>query len=152
MRSWDSFSISETQNSNVKAQNCSSKRKAMTMQQVNLKIDLRHRSYHFSIRIIQFINLLPNKRVFWIIADQLLRCACSIGANIIEAKSSSSRKDFIRFYEIALKSANETKYWLGLLRDATDADKKTVGELFGEVEEISRMLGSSIITLKNKRF
>ena len=42
--------------------------------------------------------------------DQLLRSATSIGANVVEAKSASSKRDFIKFYEIALKSANETKY------------------------------------------
>lgn len=124
----------------------------MPAQPIHPKIDLRYRSYQFSIQIIHFINELPNKRVYWIVADQLLRCATSIGANIIEAKSSSSRRDFIRFYEIALKSANETKYWLGLLQDATDADKKAVVVLLQEVEEISRMLGSSVMTLKNKKF
>lgn len=94
---------------------------------------------------------MPNKRIFWIIGDQLLRAATSIGANIIEAISASSRKDFLRFYEIALKSANETKYWLGLLRDATDINKNKVNELLKEAEEICKMLRASILTLKNKR-
>ena len=66
----------------------------------------------------------------------------------MEAKSSSSRRDFIKFYEIALKSANESKYWFGLLRDATQSD---VNDLLSELEEISKMLGASVITLKNKR-
>lgn len=85
------------------------------------------------------------------ISDQLLRSATSIGANTVEAKSSSSRKDFIRFYEIALKSANETKYWLCLLRDATEADKVEVSKLLSEAEELSNMLGASVLTLKDKR-
>lgn len=118
----------------------------------NRKTELRYRCYYFSIEVIKFIDILPNKRVYWVIADQLLRCATSIGANVIEAKSSSSRKDFIKFYEIALKSANETKYWLALLRDATEADKIVINKLLAEVEEISKMLGASVITLKNKRF
>ena len=42
--------------------------------------------------------------------DQLLRSATSIRANVMEAKSASSKRDFIKFYEIALKSANEIKY------------------------------------------
>ena len=90
-----------TQNANVKSQNMN----------LNPKTDLRYRSYLFSIEVIKFINTLPDKKVYWVIVDQLLRCATSIGANIVEAKSASSRKDFIKFYEIALKSANETKYW-----------------------------------------
>jgi len=94
---------------------------------------------------------LPSQKIYWVITDQLLRSSTSIGANIIEAKSSSSKKDFIKFYEIALKSANETKYWLGLLRDSTDVDKSKVNQLLKEIEEMSKMLGSSLLTFKNKR-
>lgn len=86
------------------------------------------------------------------ITDQLLRSATSVGANIIEAKSSSSKRDFIKFYEIALKSANESKYWFGLLRDATQADKEDIEVLLAELYEISNMLGASVLTMKNKRF
>ncbi len=94
---------------------------------------------------------MPSQKIYWVITDQLLRSSTSIGANIIEAKSSSSKKDFIKFYEIALKSANETKYWLGLLRDSTDVDKSKVNQLLKEIEEMSKMLGSSLLTFKNKR-
>ena len=116
------------------------------------KADLKVRCYYFSIDVIKFLETLPEKKVYWAIADQLLRSATSIGANIVEAKSSSSRKDFIKFYEIALKSANESKYWFGLLRDATEADKKNVGELLSELNELSNMLAASLLTLKNKKF
>ena len=70
--------------SNLKSQNHNS----------NLKSnDLKLRAYKFSLTTITFTNLLPNKRAFWSIADQLLRSATSIGANIIEAKSSSSKEN-----------------------------------------------------------
>jgi len=94
--------------SNLKSQN----------QNANLKSNIRYRSYQFSLTIINFVSNLPEKKVYWITGDQLLRAATSIGANLIEAKSSSSKKDFIKFYEIALKSANETRYWLSLLKNA----------------------------------
>ena len=118
----------------------------------NPKTDLKIRCYYFSIKVIKFLGGLPEKKVYWVISDQLLRSATSVGANIVEAKSSSSRKDFIKFYEIALKSANESKYWFGLLRDATQADKNEINNLLSELDEISRMLGASLLTLKNKRF
>jgi four helix bundle protein len=70
--------------------------------------------------------MLPNKRSAWIIIDQLIRSATSIGANLIEARAASSRLEFKRFYEISLKSANETKYWLCLLRDARLAGKEKI--------------------------
>jgi len=120
-------------------------------QNSKLKANLKYRCYYFSIRIIKFLETLPNKKVYWVISDQLLRAATSIGANIVEAKASSSKRDFIKFYEIALKSANETKYWLGLLRDAAQTDKDKTNQLLMEVEEISKMLGSSLLTLKNKK-
>jgi len=81
--------------------------------------------------------------------DQLLRSATSIRANVMEAKSASSKRDFIKFYEISLKSSNETKYWLCLIRDALNIEKKTK-ELLNEANEISKIIASSIITMKSK--
>jgi len=115
---------------------------------LNLKTDLRTRSYKFSLSVIALIDKLPNKRVYWIISDQLLRSATSIGANIVEAKASSSKKDFIRFYQIALKSANETDYWLSLLGDISRVE---INKLVSEVREICKMLASSLLTMKGKR-
>ena len=114
------------------------------------KTELKYRCYYFSIQIIKFLETLPEKRIYWVISDQLLRSATSIGANIVEAKSSSSKRDFIKFFEISLKSANETKYWLGLLRDSTNINKEKINQLLKETEEISKILGSSLLTMKNK--
>lgn len=118
---------------------------------LNFKSNIKYRSYKFSLLIIRFISGLPEKRVYWVIGDQLLRCATSIGANIVEAQSSSSRREFIKFYEIALKSANETKYWLCLLRDSDLIKKEEIGDLLNEAIELSKMIGSSLLTLKGKK-
>ncbi len=107
--------------------------------------------YHYSIRVIKLITTLPKERPYWILGDQLLRSATSIGANITEAKSASSKKDFIKFYEIALKSANETEYWLGLLKDALGVSGAEMECLLRETGEISRINAASVLTLKNKR-
>ena len=131
-----------TQSSNRKTQNYNSNVKSS---------DIKIRAYELSLAIIRFINDLPNKRAFWVIGDQLLRAITSIGANMIEAKSSSSRREFIKYYEIALKSANEAKYWLSLIRDSYPELKIKCQKLLDELEEISNMIGSSIITLKGKR-
>jgi four helix bundle protein len=131
----------ETQKSKLKSQNHISK----------VKNDFRERCYKFSIAIIELIKDLPEKRVYWSISDQLLRSATSIGANIIEAKSASSKRDFIRFYEIALKSSNETKYWLGLIRDALGVDKTKISFLFKETSELSKILAASLLTMKGKK-
>lgn len=118
----------------------------------NSKVDLKARCYRFSLRIVSLTDALPNKRSAWIITDQLIRSATSIGANLIEARSSSSRLEFKKFYEIALKSANETKYWLGLLRDAKLADEDKIDKLLEEVNEIANMLAAGVMKLKRKNF
>lgn len=119
---------------------------------LNPKTDLKSRSYGFSLMIIEFVNTLPNKRSAWIIADQLLRSGTSIGANIAEARGSSSRLEFKKFYQIALKSANESRYWLDLIKDSKLSQSENVSKIISELDEISKMLGSSIITLKNSKF
>jgi four helix bundle protein len=114
------------------------------------KSDLKQRCYNFSLNIIALSDTLPNKRSAWVINDQLIRSATSIGANIIEARASSSRLEFKRYFEIALKSANETKYWLELLKDAHIVEAKNLAELLNEVSEIASMLASGVIKLKSK--
>lgn len=114
------------------------------------KSDLKERCYKFSLDVIKFCDPLPNKRVVWIITDQLIRSSTSIGANLVEAGASSSRLEFKKFHEIALKSANETKYWLGLLRDSQDLDKNRINLLLQEVNELSNMIASGILKLKGK--
>lgn len=86
-----------------------------------------------------------------VMARQLLRSATSIGANIIEAQAGSTKKDFTNFFTHALKSANESKFWLGLLRDSGKADKVKTTDLLNETIQLSNILGSSILTLKGKK-
>lgn len=111
---------------------------------------LRERCYHFSLQIIESTNTLPNKRSAWVISDQLLRSATSIGANVTEARGSSSRLEYKKFFEIALKSANETVYWLELLRDSRLADRTRADALLEEASQLCRMLGASVIKLKRQ--
>lgn len=118
----------------------------------SVKSGLKFRAYLFSVSVIKFVGTVPANQIFRIIIDQLIRSSTSIGANIVEAQSASSKREFSNYYCIALKSANETKYWLCLLRDATGLSDKSKIELFlKEVGEISKVLGASILTLKNKR-
>lgn len=114
--------------------------------------DIKVQAYYFALKIIGYLdNLLP-KQSNRVLADQLLRSTTSIGANIIEAQAASSKRDFINFLNHSLKSANETKFWLSLLRDSDKMEKAVVNELLYEVNEFSKILGSSILTAKGKRY
>ncbi|MEW6407438.1 MAG: four helix bundle protein [Patescibacteria group bacterium] len=113
--------------------------------------NIRHRAYYFALDIINLVKDFPQNKIYLIFIDQLLRAATSIGANLIEAKASSSKKDFIKFYQIALKSCHETIYWLYLLKDAKLVNMQKLKPLLDESAEISKMIGSALLTLKGKK-
>jgi four helix bundle protein len=116
---------------------------------VEKPFDIKQRCYQFSKEVVLFISGCKYERIYFSIFDQLLRSATSIGANIVEAKSGSSTKDFRNFYTIALKSANETKYWLCLIRDTILIDEKDkINKMLSEADELSKIIASIIINLQ----
>lgn len=115
------------------------------------KKDFTNRLIKFSIKILKLCEKARQKRILWSLIDQLIRSATSIGANVVEAKASSSKKDYIHFFEIALKSANETIYWLIIFRNVAPEFKDEIEDLYKEVNEISKVIASSILTMKGRK-
>ena len=111
---------------------------------------LIQRAFTLARNIIALTDQFPNKRSAWVITDQLIRAATSIGANIIEAQAASSKRDFVNFLTHALKSGNETKFWLALSKDIVPSKIEEISSLLKEVDELVKILGSSISTLKGK--
>ena len=91
--------------------------KTWELEEAEKPYNIRHRCFHFSKEVLKFIEQCKYQRIHYSIFEQLLRSATSIGANVVEGGSGSTKKDFVHFLHIALKSANETKYWLCLIRD-----------------------------------
>ena len=114
------------------------------------KMKLKDRTYQYSIKMIEFLDNIPKDNSAQIISKQLLRSATSIGANIAEAQASSSKKDFTKYFNYSLKSANESVYWLSLLKDAKKISNNQIEYLLNETKELAKILGSSILTLKGK--
>lgn len=114
------------------------------------KDGFKNRIYQFVLRLIGFIERLPKDRICDVIGTQLLRSGTSIGANYIEAIGASSRKDFTNYFHHCLKSANESKFWLALLRDTHKANQGVINDLLLELIEISKIFGSSLVTLKRE--
>lgn len=109
------------------------------------------RTKDFAIQIIQFGQDLKERRVEYFLSDQIARSGSSIGANVHEAKASSSTKEFCRFYEIALRSGYETEYWLNVIDQLYGIkEKKEFEEIENELVQINKILASIIIKLKYK--
>ena len=99
----------------------------------------------FSKDVINFVQSVKFEIVFASLFDQLIRSSTSIGANVIEGKAGVSKRDWLNFLGISLKSANETKYWLCLIRDSFDYDKAQLNSMVAEADELSRIIASIII-------
>ena len=108
----------------------------------------RHRCFHFAKEVMNFVKDCNYERIHFSIFDQLIRSATSIGANVVEGGSGSTKKDFINFFYIALKSANETRYWLCLIRDTIEVNRYKIDELLKEEEEISNIIAAIILSAK----
>lgn len=109
--------------------------------------NIRHRCFFFSKDVIFFVRESKYERIYNSLFDQLVRSATSIGANVVEGRAGSSKKDWRKFYVIALKSANETKYWLCLIRDTMEGvNKNKVLELIREADELSKIIARIVIS------
>lgn len=126
--------------SNIKDQN----------QNKSSKVEVKVRAFYLSIKIIRFLESVTQRMSHRIISDQLIRSMTSVGANIVEAKSSSSKKEFMHYFQIALKSCNETKYWLAMLRELNKDKEEEINNFLEETEQISKILATSVLTMKGK--
>lgn len=116
----------------------------------DFKVAFNERLIHFSIDIIKLCEELRKHRNLWVIADQLTDSATSIGANVRESRASSSTKDYIKYFDIALKSANETGYWLELIIEGNYLSSHNLTQLLSEVDEIARIIAAGIVTMRKK--
>lgn len=123
----------------------------MQNDKAKFKKDFKERLYRFVLKLIEFLDGLPKDNVSRRLGDQLLRSGAIIPGNYIGGQSGSSKKDFTNYLNTSLKSANESKLWLALLRDSKRAGAKEVDWFLKEQDEISKIFATNILTLKGKR-
>jgi len=92
-----------------------------------LESPLKNKSYVFAIRIVKLMQYLQNDKKEFVLSKQILRSGTAVGALIHEAEFAQSKPDFTHKMNIALKEANETAYWLNILKD-TDYLEQTLFE------------------------
>lgn len=114
---------------------------------ISLNNVILDKSFNFSVSSINYYRK-SIKNTEYIILNQFLRSATSVGANVREAQHAQSKKDFISKMYIALKEANETEYWLKLLKESNSHNLKEIETLLKECIEINKILFSLIKTSK----
>ena len=102
------------------------------------------KAFDFAVKVVDVNRTLHTRKEF-VLSNQLLRSGTSVGANINEALSVVSKKDFQHKMGIAYKEANETEYWLKLLKHSNTLETDL---LIGDIVEIRRILAAIIVTTK----
>ena len=111
---------------------------------------IRSKVYDFALKIVNAYKILKQKRKYEL-ASQLLRSGTSIGANTFEAQSAQTPRDFYAKFSISYKEANETFFWINLLRDSKILDEDIAKDLLLDLNQILKIL-ATILANTRKRF
>ena len=110
---------------------------------------LREKSFAFAVRILRLCDRLEEAKQYTL-KGQIERSGTSIGANVREARNAQGPKDMLSKLSIALKEADETGYWLDLLKEIDRVSVEEYKSLKMDLDEIISMLVSSVKTLKDR--
>lgn len=109
---------------------------------------LKEKSYSFAIRIVKLNQFLCEERKEFILSKQILRSGTAIRALVREAEFGESKADFRSKMSIALKEANETDYWLNLLKDTGYLTEKMFQSISDDCLELIKILVATVKTTK----
>lgn len=109
---------------------------------------LRTKSFAYATRIVKLCRHLQLSKHEFTLSRQLLRSGTAVGALIHEAEFGQSRADFISKMSIALKEANESVYWLMLLKECKDIEDKLSESFISDGKELIAILVTTIKTTK----
>lgn len=109
---------------------------------------IQKKSFDFALEILRITKYLEKKQKEFVLSKQLLRSGTAIGALVREAEHAESKKDFNHKMSISLKEANETRYWLDLLRESDSIGDLDFSKVDDEIEQIIRLLASIVKSSK----
>lgn len=116
----------------------------MKFEGIRLKADFRKRLYFLTLKLIEFIDLLPDDNVSKKMGDELFSSGTSVIGSYIEAQSSHDVEDVTYYINYSLKSLNETRLWLALIRDSGRAKHEKIVWFLEELDAISEILETVI--------
>ncbi len=117
----------------------------------NYAVNILQRTKDFSVKIIKLSSDLPKNPAGFTLADQLVRAATLIGANLTEAQEAVSKNDSLYKISFSLKEAKETKYWLDLIQTSKLIEGNEIAGLLRENEEIVKILITILKKLRLKK-
>ena len=102
----------------------------------NAERDLVLRTKKFARMVIRLFAALSRDTAAQVLGRQLLRAGTSVGANYREANRARSKAEFVAKIGECLKEADESMYWLELLREEGFLPQSRVEPLLEETNEL----------------
>lgn len=112
---------------------------------------IKDKTFAFAVRVVKLSRHLNDKKREYTISHQILKSGTSIGANVREAINGESKADFIHKLGIAQKEADETLYWLELLKETGFITAMEFQSMSNDLISIIKILKSIIISTKQKK-
>src|SRR3982750_2926777 len=100
------------------------------------------RTKQFALRILTLLDNLPNMIGGRAVANQLARSATSVGANYRAACRGRSRAEFASKLGTVAEEADESLYWLELIRDGRILAEAKISALLKEADELTAIFTS----------
>jgi len=111
---------------------------------------IKDKSLTFAIRVVKLYKHLAENKREYVLSKQFLRSGTAVGALVREAEHGQSKADFLNKMNIALKEANETVYWLVLLKETEYLTESEYTSIHADAEELLKILVSIVKTTKIK--
>ena len=112
---------------------------------------LKKRTKEFALRVLRLLKSIPHGRIEDVLVRQLAKAATSVGANYRAACRARSNADFVSKITIVEEEADETQYWLELLKDLGLANNTEVAALMQEASELTAIFTASGKTAKHNK-
>jgi len=111
-------------------------------------IQLKALTKAFAIAIVRLAAEFPRNRAGFVIGDQLVRSATSVGANYRAATRARSRKEFIAKMGIVEEEADESEYWLELAADVGLLKPERIEQLRDDAQHI---VAKTVLSIRRAR-
>lgn len=111
---------------------------------------VQDKSFSFAVRIVNLYKYLTTEHKEYVLSKQLLRSGTAVGALIREAEQAESKADFVHKMAISLKEADESAYWLELLKETEYLEVKAYDSIIADNIELLKLLTSIIKSTKAK--
>jgi len=112
--------------------------------------ELKNRTKHFSLAVLNLIEQMPNSMSTRVVINQIAKSATSVGANYRAVCRARSDKEFVAKLNIVLEEADESQFWLEIIKEKNWLNSSELEFLLKESNELVEIFVSTLKTVNNR--